>query len=80
MSENENENPTAPIPVVVAHDEAGDSMLDKVIGAVATIGVLCVLGIITLAILERSIPDVLENVTVASVTGLVALLAGRSRA
>lgn len=73
MSEQE------PVPVVVQPDERGDKMLEKVIGAVALIGVLCVVGIIVLAILQRGIPDVLENVTVASVTGLVALLAGRSR-
>jgi hypothetical protein len=58
----------------------GDQLLSNVIMCVALIGVLCVLIIGALAILERGIPDVLENVTVASVTGLVALLAGRTRA
>lgn len=58
----------------------GDQLLNRVIIAVTLIGVLAVVGVIVLAVLERTIPDVLANVTVASVTGLVALLAGRSRA
>lgn len=62
------------------HDAPGDKLLANVIGAVTLIGVLAVAGVIVLAVLEHSIPDVLANVTVASVTGLVALLAGRSRA
>lgn len=43
--------------------------------AVAVVLGMCVLGIIVLAVLERAIPDILENVTVGSLTGLVGLLA-----
>lgn len=45
--------------------------------AIAVAGVLlaCVLGIITLAMFDKTIPDILENVTVGALTGLVGLLA-----
>lgn len=42
--------------------------------AVAATLLLSVLGIIALAVLERSIPDPLPQVTFASLTGLVGLL------
>lgn len=46
-----------------------------VVGAVAGALVLCIIGIVVLAVLELAIPDILENATVGSLTGLVGLLA-----
>lgn len=47
-----------------------------VVGFVGLCLILCVVGIILLSIQnpQRSIPDVLQNVTVGSLTGLVGLL------
>lgn len=65
--------PTVPPPT------PGDTLVGKVILFVGGIAVLCVLGVIGLAALELSIPQILEMTTTASVTGLVALLAGRTQ-
>lgn len=45
--------------------------------AISVAGVLlvCVAGIITLSLFDKAIPDILENVTVGALTGLVGLLA-----
>lgn len=45
-----------------------------VIIAVTVALVLSVVGIVLLAVLEQPIPDVLQNVAVGSLTGLVGLL------
>lgn len=57
-----------------------DKLLGWVILAVATIGVLALAGAIVLASQGQSVPDVLPQVILQAVTGLVALLAGRGRA
>mgnify|MGYP001561026135 CR=1 FL=1 len=54
-----------------------DNLIGRVINLVGIIAVLSLAGIIALAVLERPIPDVLQNVGVASLTGLTALLVGR---
>lgn len=43
--------------------------------AVAGVLVLCVVGIVILTLFDKAVPDILENVTVGSLTGLVGLLA-----
>lgn len=45
--------------------------------AISVAGVLlvCVVGIIVLSLSDKTIPDILENVTVGALTGLVGLLA-----
>lgn len=45
-----------------------------VIIAVATTLVLAVVGIVALALTDNAIPDVLQNVAVGALTGLVGLL------
>lgn len=51
-----------------------------VILAVALALVLCIVGIIVLAVLGHPIPDVLQNIGVGSLTGLVGLLAPTGKA
>ena len=65
--------PTVPPPT------PGDTLVGRVILFVGALALLALALIGLLAYAERSIPDVLENVSVASVTGLVALLAGRTQ-
>ena len=43
--------------------------------AVAGVLVLCVVGIVVLTLGDKAVPDILENVTVGALTGLVGLLA-----
>lgn len=57
-----------------------DKLLGWVILAVAGIGFGALVAITVLAVLARTIPDVLPQLALQSVTGLVALLAGRGRA
>lgn len=54
-----------------------DQLIGRVINLVGLVAVLALAGIVTLAVLERTIPDVLQNLAVASLTGLTALLVGR---
>lgn len=49
-------------------------MTRTVVLAVSTLGILSVLGVIVLAVLQHPIPDLLQNVAVGSLTGLVGLL------
>jgi hypothetical protein len=57
-----------------------DKLLGWVIVAVAGIGMAALVGIIYLAAMGSTIPDVLPQLALQAVTGLVALLAGRGRA
>jgi hypothetical protein len=57
----------------------GDTLVGRVISFVGILALTALLAIALLAYFERPIPDVLENIGVAAVTGLVALLAGRTR-
>lgn len=57
----------------------GDTLVGRVIAFVGTLALAALVAIALLAFFERAIPDVLENIGVASVTGLVALLAGRTQ-
>lgn len=50
-----------------------------VIIAVTVALILSVVGIVLLAVLEQPIPDVLQNVAVGSLTGLVGLLVPSGR-
>lgn len=45
-----------------------------VVASVAALGILSVLGVIVLAIVQHPIPDLLQNVAVGSLTGLVGQL------
>lgn len=69
MSINETTPPPSPT----------DKLLGRVINAVAGIGLAALLGIIALAVVGSTIPDVLPQLALQAVTGLVALLAGRGR-
>lgn len=51
------------------------SVFRLVVALVGGTLVLCVGGIIALTGFERTVPDILENVTVGALTGLVGLLA-----
>lgn len=51
------------------------STVRLVIAGLAGTLVLCVAGIIALAVLERAVPDVLSNVTVGTLGALAAMLA-----
>jgi hypothetical protein len=57
-----------------------DQLIGRVINLVGLIAVLALAGIVTLAVLGRPMPDVLQNLAVASLTGLTALLVGRRQA
>lgn len=57
----------------------GDALVGRVIGFVGTVALLCVAGVIGLAGLDRDVPAILEHTTTGAVTGLVALLAGRTQ-
>lgn len=57
----------------------GDTLVNKVILFVGAVALLCVAGVIGLSALQLDVPGILENTTTASVTGLVALLAGRTQ-
>ena len=52
-----------------------NTLMRYVIGAVAAVLLLAVLGIILLASISHPIPDVLQNIAVGALTGLVGLLA-----
>lgn len=67
------------LPDTVPPPTPGDALVGRVIYLVGAVALLALAGIVTLAGLEKGIPDVLENIGVASVTGLVALLAGRTQ-
>lgn len=54
------------------------NIVGRVVNVVAVVAVLAVLGIIGLAITEQAIPDVLQNIAIGSVTGLLGLLAKTS--
>lgn len=58
----------------------GDSLLALVIKALAVLVGLALLILGAAIVMERSIPDVLGQVIIAGITGLGAVLAGRSRA
>lgn len=51
------------------------STVRLVIAGLAGTLVVCVLGIIALAVLERSVPDVLSNLAVGTLGALAAMLA-----
>ena len=65
--------PTVPPPT------PGDALVGRVINLVGCLALVALVAIAALAFFEHPIPDVLENIGVASVTGLVALLAGRTQ-
>lgn len=65
--------PTVPPPT------PGDELVGKVITYVALIAVLCVVGIVTLLMFDKSVPQILESISTISVTGVVSLLAGRTQ-
>lgn len=50
------------------------SLTGRVVLAVSTLGILSVCGVIALAIVQHPIPDLLQNVAIGSLTGLVGLL------
>ena len=56
-----------------------DKLLGWVILAVASIGAGALAGIVFLAAQAQAVPDVLPQLALQAVTGLVALLAGRGR-
>lgn len=56
-----------------------DKLLGWVILAVAAIGLGALAGIVFLAGIGQAVPDVLPQLGLQAVTGLVALLAGRGR-
>lgn len=58
----------------------GDTLLLRVITALAALVAIALLILGAAIVLERSIPDVLGQVIIAGVTALGAVLAGRSRA
>lgn len=66
-------------PDTVPPPTPGDTLVGRVIWFVGILALAALLAIAVLAYAERTIPDVLENIGVASVTGLVALLAGRTQ-
>lgn len=51
-----------------------EDLFEKATYFIGAVLILSVLGIITLASLDKSIPDVLQNIAVGSLTGLVGLL------
>lgn len=57
----------------------GDRLVGRVLLLVGIIAILCVGGIILLAVMELAVPQILEITTTGAVTGLVALLAGRTQ-
>jgi hypothetical protein len=57
----------------------GDTLVGRVILFVGVAALLAIGGVIALAAMERSIPQILETMGTAAVTGLVALLAGRTQ-
>lgn len=67
-------------PTTVPPPSPTDRLLGWVILAVAAIGLGALAGIVFLASLGNTIPDVLPQLGLQAVTGLVALLAGRGRA
>jgi hypothetical protein len=70
----------APDATTVPPPTPTDKLLGWVILAVTLLGTLAVLGIIWLAVREAPVPDVLPQVILTCITGLVALLAGRGKA
>ena len=58
----------------------GDALLGRVITALACLVGLALIILGAAVVLEKTIPDVLGQVIIAGVTGLGAVLAGRSRA
>lgn len=58
----------------------GDQLLGRVIVCLAGLVALALLILGAAVVLEKAIPDVLGQVIIAGVTGLGAVLAGRSRA
>lgn len=67
-------------PETVPSPTPGDALLGRVITALASLVGLALLILGAAVVLEKSIPDVLGQVIIAGVTGLGAVLAGRSRA
>jgi hypothetical protein len=65
--------PTVPPPT------PGDTLVGRVITFVGALSLVALVIIGALAFVERTIPDVLATGWVATVTGLVALLAGRTQ-
>lgn len=65
--------PTVPPPT------PGDELVGSVIRYVALIAVLCVVGIVTLLMFDKSVPQILESIATIAVTGVVSLLAGRTQ-
>lgn len=55
----------------------GDLLLNRVILAVALIGVLCVVAIAVLTYADKSSPSVLDNLATGALVGLTGLLAAR---
>lgn len=55
-------------------------MTKIVVLAVSALGILSVLGVIVLAILQQPVPDLLQNVAIGALTGLVGLLVPTSTA
>ncbi len=51
-----------------------DNLFTKISYIVGTALILSTMGIIAIALFEHPIPDVLQNISIASLTGLVGLL------
>lgn len=51
------------------------TLLGRALTLLGTLAILSCAGIVALAVLERPIPDVLQNIAVGSMTALGALLA-----
>lgn len=69
-------DPTTP---TVPPPSPGDQLVSRVILCVFALAVLCVGSITLLAVLDQPRPEVLESMTVATITALATLLAGRTR-
>lgn len=73
-------DPTSPLTSETAPPATpGDKLVAIVIVLVGTLALVALIIIGVLAYGEKPIPDVLQNIGVSSVTGLVALLAGRTQ-
>ncbi|WP_248579888.1 hypothetical protein [Nocardioides sp. InS609-2] len=58
---------------------ADAALVGRVINLVGALALAALLGIIALALLDRPVPDVLQNIAVGSLTGLTALLVTRQQ-
>lgn len=74
MSTPDPDPATQPLPT------PGDTLVGKLITALALLSVLLVLAITYLVAVDRTVPDVLGTMLTVSITALATLLAGRTRA